>query len=41
MEEFQRIADNPYDSMDIIRKIKDAYQLYEEDNENGEFEAVE
>ena len=41
MEEFQRIADNPYDSMDIIRKIKDVYQLYEEDNENGEFEAVE
>ena len=41
MEEFQRIADNPYDSMHIIRKIKDVYQLYEEDNENGEFEAVE
>ena len=38
MQEFQRISDNPYDSMDLYRNIKDAYGLYEEEIEDGKFE---
>lgn len=36
VEEFKRLSLNPYDSNEIIDKIKDAYDLY--DNENTEYD---
>lgn len=34
MEEFQRLAENSYDSLQLILKIRDVYNLYQEDVEN-------
>ena len=38
MTEFQRIADNAYASNETIRRIKEVYQLYDEEVEKDGFE---
>ena len=37
MEEFQRLADNSYEALNVIQKIKEAYQMYGE-SEDGQYE---
>lgn len=36
MEEFQRLSENSYDSFEFIWKLKEAYKLYQEEEENHE-----
>lgn len=37
VEEFKRLSLNPYDSNEIIDKIKDAYDLYDNENTENDF----
>ena len=36
IEDFRRLADNSYESMDEILAIRDAYQIYEEGEKDDE-----
>ncbi len=38
VREFQRLADNSYDCLDVIFKIKDMYELYDEEVEEDGYE---
>ena len=33
MQEFQRLADNGYQSFELLQHIKEAYQMYNEEEE--------
>ena len=36
IQEFQRLSDNFYDSMELIQRMKEVYGLYEEGDEEDE-----